>query len=165
MLHPLCDIIYTNDCRAESEANNCAVCSSNVGFVCDSQEYNLHATTVARVCQCDHEVEMEPDVERRRRLTRVRVQREADQHRHNLICASVGQPLVASSRNLPLLNGVTAPVSWLIYECGDTIEQRMIPGGSNDKKLTDVGTQSSSIIISLPTRLSCVHSRILFYGY
>ena len=106
------------------------------------------------------------NAEMRRRLTRVRVQREAEQRRHNLILASVGQPLVvASSGNHPLLNSLTAPVSWLIYKYSDTIEQRMIPGGSNDERLTKVGTQSSSIIISLPTSLSCVHSHMPLYGY
>ena len=29
-------------------------------------------------------------------------------------------------------------VSWLIYECSDTIEQSVIPGYSNDEKLADV---------------------------
>ena len=28
------------------------------------------------------------------------------------------------------------------YECRDTIEQRIIPGGSNDERLTDVGSNS-----------------------
>ena len=106
------------------------------------------------------------NAEKRRRLTRVRVQQEAEQHRHNLIRTSVGQPLVvASSGNHPLLNSVTAPVSWLIYEYSDTIEQKMIPGGSNDDRLTNVGTQSTSINISLPTSLSCVHSHMPMYGH
>ena len=106
------------------------------------------------------------NAERRRRLTRVRVQREAEQRRHNLIRASVGQPLiVAASGNHPLLNSVTAPISWLIYKYSDTIEQRMIPGGSNDERLTNVGTQSSLINISLPTSLSCMHSCMPLYGH
>ena len=93
---------------------------------------------------------MESGAVRRRRLTRVRVQREAVQHRHNFICVYVGQPLiVATYGNHPVLNSV-ALVSWLIYEC---IEERVIHGGSNNKSLTDVGTQSISIIISLPMSL------------
>ena len=106
------------------------------------------------------------NAERRRRLTSLWVQQEAERRRHNLIRASDGQPLVvASSGNRPLLNSVTAPISWLIYEYSDTIEQRMIPGGSNDDRLTNVGTQSSSIIISLLTSLSCVHSHMPLYGH
>ena len=35
---------------------------------------------------------------------------------------------------------VAALVSWLIYECSDTVEQSVISGGSNDKRLTDIDT-------------------------
>ena len=48
--------------------------------------------------------------------------------------------VVATSENFPLLNGVTTPISWLIYEYSEIIEQRMIPGGSNNEMLTDVGS-------------------------
>lgn len=37
---------------------------------------------------------------------------------------------------------VTALAPWLIYECTDTTEQRMIPGGIYDKMLTNVDTTS-----------------------
>ena len=90
----------------------------------------------------DHELEMESDAERRRRLTRVQVQRhcraeddsqsqqqEADQCGHNLIRPYI--VVVAAS------DGVAALVSWLIYKCSDTIEQRMISRASNDEGLTD----------------------------
>ena len=39
-------------------------------------------------------------------------------------------------------DGVAAFVSWLTYKCSNTVEQRMIPGGSNDKRLTDVDTRN-----------------------
>ena len=93
----------------------------------------------------DHDIEMESDAERRRRLIRVRVQRhrraeddsrkqqhqETDQPRHNLNYAYFSQPpIIAAS------DGITALLSWLIYECSDIVEQRMIPGG----RLTDVNT-------------------------
>ena len=35
-------------------------------------------------------------------------------------------------------DGVATLLSWLIYECSNTIEQCVIPGGSNDERLTDV---------------------------
>ena len=94
------------------------MCSSNAILVLSVTLRNSiysdarsNATTVACVCLHDHDVEMESDVKRRRRFTRIRVHREADQRRHNLIHASVGQPLVAASENHPLLGGVTAPIS------------------------------------------------------
>ena len=89
---------------------------------------------------------MESDAERRRRLARLRVQRQADGHRHNLTHASVSQPLiVAASRNHPLLSGVTVPVSWLLYEY-------------SDQMLTDVGTQCSSSLYYFPQASpACIH--------
>ena len=39
-------------------------------------------------------------------------------------------------------DSVAALVSWLTYKCSNTVEQRMIPGGSNDKRLTDVDTRN-----------------------
>ena len=33
-------------------------------------------------------------------------------------------------------DSVAALVSWLIYECSDTVEQSVIPGDSNDNRLT-----------------------------
>ena len=65
-------------------------------------------------------------------------QREADQCRHNLIHAYISQPLITAASD-----SVTALVSWLIYECSDTVEQRMIARGSNDKRLTEVDTCNS----------------------
>ena len=60
-----------------------------------------------------------------------------------VMCVCIDQALVvATSGNHLLLNGVTIPVSWLIYEYSETIEQKMIPGGSNDERLTDVGTRN-----------------------
>ena len=41
-----------------------------------------------------------------------------------------------------MYKAVTALASWLIYECTDTTEQRMIPGGIYDKMLTNVDTTS-----------------------
>ena len=38
-------------------------------------------------------------------------------------------------------DGVAALVS-LTYECSNTVEQRMILGGSNDKRLSDVDTRN-----------------------
>ena len=37
---------------------------------------------------------------------------------------------------------VTALVSPLIYECSDTVEKSMIPGGRNDERLTNIGTHN-----------------------
>ena len=96
-------------------------------------------------CMHAHDVEMESNAERRRRLIRVRVQRhrraeddsrkqqrqETDQPRHNLIRAYFSQPLIIAASD-----SITALLSWLIYECSDIVEQRMIPGG----RLTDVDT-------------------------
>ena len=65
-------------------------------------------------------------------------QREADQRRHNHIHAYISQPLIIAASD-----SVTTPVSWLIYECSDTVEQRMIARGSNDKRLTKVDTRNS----------------------
>ena len=45
--------------------------------------------------------------------------------------AYFSQPLV-----IAVSDGITALLSWLIYECSDIVEQRMIPGG----RLTDVNT-------------------------
>ena len=55
--------------------------------------------------------------------------------RLNLICAYIDQPLVVAASN-----GVAALLSWLIYKFSDTIEQRMIPGGSNNGQPTNVDT-------------------------
>ena len=68
----------------------------------------------------------------------------------SLICAYIGQPLVIATSD-----GVAALVSWLIYECSDTVEQSMIPGGSNNERLTVIDTRNC--YTSLPARLSCVH--------
>ena len=49
-------------------------------------------------------------------------------------------------------NSVAALVSWLIYECSNTVDQRMIPESSNAKRLTNVGTTSfmpTSVCLSL----------------
>ena len=54
-----------------------------------------NVTTVVHVR--DHEVQMESGAVRRRRLTRVRVQREAVQHSHNFIYVYVGQPLIVAT--------------------------------------------------------------------
>ena len=29
-----------------------------------------------------------------------------------------------------------------MYKCGDTVEQRVVPGGSNDERVTTMGTTS-----------------------
>ena len=55
--------------------------------------------------------------------------------RHSLIRAYIGQLLIVAA-----CGSVAALISWLIYECSNTVEQRMIPGGSNDKRLTDIDT-------------------------
>ena len=64
-------------------------------------------------------------------------QREADRHtcRHNL-----GQPLVVAASD-----SVAALVSWLIYECSNTVEQSVIPGGNNDERLADIDTHNCYI--------------------
>ena len=33
-----------------------------------------------------------------------------------------------------------------MYECGDTVEQRVAPGGSNDERVTTIGTERVSRI-------------------
>ena len=43
-------------------------------------------------------------------------------------------------------------------ECSYTVEQSMIPGGSNDERLTVLDTRNC--YISLSMRLSCVHLRM-----
>ena len=45
--------------------------------------------------------------------------------------AYFSQPLIIATSD-----SITALLSWLIYECSDIVEQRMIPGG----RLTDVDT-------------------------
>ena len=57
----------------EKSANNCAVSGFNLGFICKAQECSVEMQlTAARMH--DHDVEMESNAERRRRLIRVRVQ-------------------------------------------------------------------------------------------
>ena len=47
----------------------------------------------------------------------------------SLIRTYIGQRLVVTA------DGVAVLVSWLIYECSDTVEQRMVLGDSNDERL------------------------------
>ena len=115
--------------------------------------------TVARVR--DHEVEMESDAERRR-LTRVRVQwhHRAEDHsqrirgeayrRHNLIRVYIGQPFV-----IAVSGSVAAVIPWLIYECSDTVEQRMIQQWQESVRRHTLLLHCNT---SLPARLSCMHS-------
>ena len=37
-----------------------------------------------------------------------------------------------------LLSPMVSLILWLIYQCGDTVEQKMIPGDSNDNRPTDI---------------------------
>ena len=67
-------------------------------------------------------------------------ERLTDTDNHKLIHAYIGQPLVIAASD-----SVTTLVSWLIYEYSDTVEQMMIPGGSKDKRLTDVDTRNCYI--------------------
>ena len=67
----------------------------------------------------------------------------ADRHRLNLIRTYISQPFVFAASK-----GVAALVSWLIYECSDTVEQRMILGGSNER-LTDVNIHDCYICSTL----------------
>ena len=62
---------------------------------------------------------------------------------------------VSLSSLLPPTLIVAALVSWLIYECSDTVEQSVIPGGSKDERLTDVYTH---ILLHMQ---SCSISRFL----
>ena len=55
-------------------------------------------------------------------------QREADQCKHNLIHAYIGQSLIVAASD-----SVATLISWLIYDCSNMVEQRMIPGGSNNE--------------------------------
>ena len=107
-----------------------------------------NATTA--VCVHDHQVEIEFDAERRRRLTRVQVSDTVEQRMipggNNERPTDVGTTsfvptLVSLSLLLPPT--VTALISWLIYKCSNTVEQRMIPGGSNDERLNDMDTRNS----------------------
>ena len=77
---------------------------------------------------------------------------------------NIGTTSFMPTSGLPLIvaasDSITALVSWfIIYECSDTIEQGMIPGG----RLTDVGTHNCTKYLntSLPARLSYMHSCIL----
>ena len=47
------------------------------------------------------------------------------------------------------------------YECSNTIRQRMIPGGSNNDKLTDVGT-TSFIPTSVSLSLHSYHDWLIY---
>ena len=101
-------------------------------------------STAARVR--DHAV-----VDAHRRLTRVQVQqwhRRAEddswrkQRREALTDAdSIGAttfvPTLGHSASCRCCLRWPALVSWLIYEYNDTVEQRRVPGGSDDERLTD----------------------------
>ena len=88
---------------------------------------------------------MELDAERSRRLTRYECSIK-QWIIPRFIHAYIDQPLtISASGNHPLLDSVVAPVCWLICECSDTVEQRMIPGGSNNERLTNVGTCTLSV--------------------
>ena len=116
-----------------------------------SQSHLLECPKLPVTCeQCQEKLEREKVCVcvcvKRRRLTRVLVQRHcwAEDHSQrqqwredNIICTYIGQPLAVAASN-----SVAALVSWLIYKCSDTIE-RMIPGGSNDEKFTDVDTHAT----------------------
>lgn len=126
--------VFVHNCRVGSETNNHA--GSNPGFVCNTYR---NVTTAAHVH--DHEVVME--LECRTEDDSQRQQRKADRHtcRHNLICAYISQPLIVAASD-----SIAALISWLIYERSNTVEHRMIPGGSNDKRLTDLDTCNCYII-------------------
>ena len=36
-----------------------------------------------------------------------------------------------------------------MYKCGDTVEQRVVPGGSNDERVTTMDTTSFVLTLSL----------------
>ena len=57
-------------------------------------------------------------------------------YRHNLIHAYIGQPLVVAASGSCSYTCIMVG----IYECSDTVEQSVISGGSNDKRLTDIDT-------------------------
>ena len=65
----------------------------------------------------------------RRQQRREADRREADRRRQNLIHAYISEPLIVAASD-----GVVALVSWLVYDCSDTVDQRRIPGGSNDTR-------------------------------
>ena len=57
--------------------------------------------------------------------------------------AYIIQPLLVAASD-----GVVALVSWLVYVCSDTVERRMLPGGTNDERLTDVDTYVTVTTVS-----------------
>ena len=48
-------------------------------------------------------------------------------------------------------------VSWLFYECSGIVEQSVIPGDSNDQRLTDVDTDEVVAILSASFSLLYQH--------
>ena len=65
------------------------------------------------------------------------------------------------SLSLLLPRTVSALISWLIYDCSDTVEWRMSLWGSNDERLTNIDTRNCYICNTLlSVRLSCMHSQI-----
>ena len=79
---------------------------------------------------------MELDAERSSRLTRYECSIK-QWIIPRFIRAYIDQPLTISASGN---HCVVAPVCWLICECSDTVEWRLIPRGSNNERLTSVGT-------------------------
>ena len=76
-------------------------------------------------------------------------------------------PSQSASRNHAILDGVITLIRWLICECSNTVEQRMIPGGSNDERLTNIDRRSCYIIMqssSIPRfprgSPACIHVKM-----
>ena len=116
-----------------------------------------NATTVAHVR--DHEVEMELDAERSRRLTVNQWIIPRSSNDESL--TDVGfVPSQSASRNHAVLDGVITLLCWLICECSNTVEQRMISGGSNSEKLTDVTKYLNHYLTS--REALCVHSQVWY---
>ena len=55
----------------------------------------------------------------------------------SLIRAYIGQLLVVATSDRDSVAALIS-VGIVVYECSDTVEQRMIPGGNNDARQTDV---------------------------
>ena len=55
----------------------------------------------------------------------------------------IGQPLIVAA-----YDGVATLESWLMNKCSDTVEQSVIPGDSNDERLTNVDKRNCYIYAS-----------------
>ena len=140
-------------------------------------------STVAHID--DHEVGMELDAERRRRLTSsvTTLSICSDTVKQRMIPGGSNDKRLTNTESIgttsfmptyichPLViaiaacASVAALMSWLIYKCSDTVEQSVIAGGSNER-LTNVDTHNCYIYKVAQYLASCeaflyVHSCML----